>query len=259
MKLDAVQKAAQEQFSRQSGQYGQGHILQDVSDVQAAVEQIPLQEGSRVLDVATGGGHTGLYLASLGHQVILADIAAPMLEKAVALGRLRGVTAEARLHAAEELPYASGTFDLVTCRVAAHHFSSPSSFVQEAARVLASDGYLLVIDGSVPDGQPEAEEWLHQVEKLRDPSHGRFLSPKKWGELCNASGLTVIKSELTPFKQPDLEWYFTAADTSPANREAVRKLVADAPDSAREAFKLGLEETRVVWWWPRLTLIARKG
>ena len=78
MKLNEIQKASQEQFGRQSHRYGQGHILEDVADVQAALASFSLPRPARVLDVATGAGHTGLYLAGLGHDVVLADLAAPM-------------------------------------------------------------------------------------------------------------------------------------------------------------------------------------
>lgn len=75
MQLDEVQRAAQEQFARQSGRYGKGHILENVADVAEALAGISLPPVADVLDVATGGGHTGLHLASLGHRVTLADIA----------------------------------------------------------------------------------------------------------------------------------------------------------------------------------------
>ena len=66
MQLNEVQRAAQEQFAARSKRYGATHILADVSDVAEALKQIALPEGARVLDVATGAGHTGLHLASLG-------------------------------------------------------------------------------------------------------------------------------------------------------------------------------------------------
>ena len=91
MKLDEVQQAAQEQFARQSHRYGRGHILENVEDVRAGIEPLGLPRGSRVLDVATGAGHTGLFLASLGHDVTLADIAAPMLERAEEAATRRGL------------------------------------------------------------------------------------------------------------------------------------------------------------------------
>ena len=87
----------------------------------------------------------------------------------------RGLSIETRLHEAETFPYSEASFDLVTCRVAAHHFSDRDAFVREVTRVLKPGGHFLLIDGSIPDGEPVAEEWIHEVEKLRDPSHGRFL------------------------------------------------------------------------------------
>ncbi len=258
MPLDEIQQAAQEQFARQSRNYGAGHILADVQDVAAALEKIDLAPNSRALDVATGAGHTGLHVASLGHRVTLADLAAPMLERVREAAAQRGLEVETRQHAAEEFPYADGSFDLVTCRVAPHHFSSPDSFVRESSRVLSPGGWFLVIDGSVNDDEPEAEEWLHHVEKYRDPSHNRLLSPKAWRALCERHGLTVQHLELATFKQPDLEWYFETAATTPANREKVRELIAQASPSVRAIYRLAEEDGKIVWWWPRLTLIARK-
>ena len=259
MKLDAVQQAAQEQFARQSRNYGRSHILADVSDVAAALEKIPLPPRARVLDVATGAGHTGLHLASLGHDVTCADIAAPMLDRVREAAQERGLVVETRQHPAEEFPYADGSFDLVTSRIAPHHFSSPESFIRETARVLRPGGWFLLIDGSVPDDEDEAEEWLHQIEKHRDPSHHRLLTPRAWTRLCEAHGLRVQSATLRPMKQPDLEWYFETAATSAGNRKVVRELIAAAPASARAVFRLAEEEGRIVWWWPRLTLIASRG
>src|SRR4051812_29235455 len=167
MELNEVQRASQEQFARQSDRYGKGHILENVEDVRAALAHIHLPDQAKVLDVATGGGHTGLLLASLGHNVTLSDLTQAMLDRASAAAQERGLNVQTRLHSAEKFPYDAESFDLVTCRVAAHHFSSPETFVRETARVLKLGGWLLLIDGTVEDDQAEAEEWMHRVEKLR--------------------------------------------------------------------------------------------
>ncbi len=114
----------------------------------------------------------------------------------------------------------------------------------------------MLIDGSIEDDQPEAEEWLHRVEKFRDPSHNRLLTPGAWSALCEKYRLKVEKVVLTPFKQPDLEWYFETAATSPENRRAVLDLIAHIPDSARALLRLAEEDGKIVWWWQRLTLVA---
>jgi ubiquinone/menaquinone biosynthesis C-methylase UbiE len=258
MELDEVQRAAQEQFGRQSRHYGRGHVLENIEDVREALEHITLPKGAKALDVATGAGHTGLYLAGRGFDVTLADLARPMLEHAAKTATERGLTVQTRQHAAEQLPYPDATFDLVSCRVAAHHFSSPEEFVRESARVLKPGGYFLLIDGTVEDNQAQAAAWAHDVEKLRDPSHNRLLTPGAWSKLCRANNLAVRQVSVALFKQPDLNWYFEAAATSPENRAQVLKLVANAPASARKLFGIAEEDGKIVWWWQRLTLIAQK-
>ena len=258
MNLNEIQRASQEQFARQSARYGKGHILENIDDVRAALAHISLPEKAAVLDVATGGGHTGLLLASLGHDVTLSDITQAMLDRAAVAARERGLKVQTRLHSAEQFPFNDASFDLVTCRVAAHHFSSPESFVSQSARVLRRGGSFLLIDGTVEDDHPEAEEWSHALEKLRDPSHHRFVTPGTWCRFCADSGLHVVRCDLSPFKQPDLNWYFETAATPPENRQRVIELIRNAPESARKLFRLGEEEGKIVWWWQRLTLVARK-
>jgi ubiquinone/menaquinone biosynthesis C-methylase UbiE len=259
MPLDQRQQASLDQFDRQSRNYGTTHILADVGDLAAAIDGVNLPERGRALDVATGGGHTAVWLAKHGWEVTASDLSPAMIERTAELAASNGVAIGTAQHEAERLPYADGTFQILTCRVAAHHFSNPETFVSEAARVLRPGGVFLLIDGSVPDGEAEAAEWIHAVEKFRDPSHGRFLSPGEWSALCRKAGLEILKCGTTPFKQPDLNWYFETAGTSEANRDAVRNLIRSAPPQARRAFRLAEEDGKTVWWWPRLSLVARKG
>jgi ubiquinone/menaquinone biosynthesis C-methylase UbiE len=257
--LDARQEASRRQFERQSDRYGKGHLLADVSDLGRALAPVAPRAGQRALDVATGGGHTGAHLASLGLEVTVSDISAAMLANAVKLAAERGLSVAPRQHPAESMPYPDAAFDLVTCRVAAHHFSSPSGFVKEVARVLRPGGAFVLVDGTVPDGEVEAEEWLHRVEKLRDPSHGRFLTPGQWGEFCRAAGLEVRSRTVEEREQPDLERYFEIAATPDENRRRVRELVARAPASARRLFRIVERDGKVTWQWTMLLLAAVKG
>ena len=191
MTADATQAAA-EQFNRQSDRYGKSHILADTSDVKEALKGVSIPKAGKALDVATGGGHTALCLVQLGWNVTAGDIAQRMLDNAKRLLNESGFDLETRLFAAEEMPFDLQSFDLVTSRVAPHHFVSPAKFLFETARVLKPGGHFLLIDGSVPDDDPETEEWLHQVEKWRDPSHGRYLSRKAWEKLATDAGLRIV-------------------------------------------------------------------
>ena len=255
--MDQTQAAAA-QFNRQSERYGKSHILADTSDVREALRGVSIPKDGKALDVATGGGHTALCLARLGWRVTAGDVAERMLENATKLLDEAGFEIETRLFPAEQMPFAAGAFDLVTSRVAPHHFVSPAKFLLETARVLKPGGHFLLIDGSVPDDDSETEEWLHETEKWRDPSHGRYLSRKSWEKLATDAGLRIVRSELHSFKQPDLEWYFQTAGTTAENREKVLRAVREASPQVRSALNLREEEGKIVWWWPRLTLLAAK-
>jgi ubiquinone/menaquinone biosynthesis C-methylase UbiE len=257
MKLDPIQAASAAQFDRQSRHYGKGHVLERTDDLDSALRHVPLRPGWRALDVATGGGHTGLLLASRGCEVTLGDVSAKMLERAAETARERGLAVSTRQFAAEAIPFPDAAFDLVTCRVAPHHFSDPAGFVRETARVLRPGGFFLLIDGSIEDDQPETEAWLHEVEKWRDPSHNRLYSPRTWRRWCEQAGLEVKHLELQRFQQPDLEWYFNAAATTPENREKVRAAVKNASSTVRAQMRLAEEGGKVTWWWHRIVLVAQ--
>ncbi|MFA5056819.1 MAG: methyltransferase domain-containing protein [Opitutaceae bacterium] len=256
--LDRNQSAAAAQFDRQSDHYGKSHILADTRDVADGLRDVLPAAGATALDVATGGGHTALFLARQGWKVTAGDIAPRMLENARRLVEEAGLRLETRLFPAEKMPFADGTFDLVTVRVAPHHFSAPGLFVAEAARVLKPGGHFLLIDCSVPDDDPATEAWMQAVEKWRDPSHGRFLARGVWESLVRREHLAILRSELNPRKQPDLQWYFAAAATSEENRARVLDAVRTAPAKVQASLQLGEEDGRIVWWWPMLTLLARR-
>ena len=106
----------------------------------------------QVLDVATGAGHTALAFAPLVERVVASDITDEMLAQAAKLAAARGLTNVETAHAeAGELPFADASFDLVTCRLAAHHFPDPAAFVAAAWRVLKPGGTFALVDNVGPD------------------------------------------------------------------------------------------------------------
>lgn len=155
---------------------------------------VELQPAWRVLDVATGAGHTALTFAPHVQQVWATDITPEMLEQVRRQAEQRQVTnLIIELADAEQLPYADAMFDLVTCRIAPHHFDAPDRFVTEAARVLAPGGVLAVVDNIVPHGRAGA--YVNAFEKLRDPSHVRCLSMEEWRDLFVRCGFAVGHAE----------------------------------------------------------------
>ena len=55
-----------------------------------------------------------------------------------------------------------------------------------------------------------------------------------------------------------LEWYFETAATPEENRARVLEAVDTASDRVKTALRLDREDGKIVWWWPMLTLLARR-
>src|SRR3990170_1872461 len=128
---------SQERFGKYAANYVTNPIHAGGPDLARLVELVGDKPDWEVLDIATGAGHTALAVAPHVAHVIATDITEGMLATAchfVCAQGARNVTFQ--LADAEDLPYPSRSFDLVTCSIAAHHFPSPRRFVREVARVL---------------------------------------------------------------------------------------------------------------------------
>jgi ubiquinone/menaquinone biosynthesis C-methylase UbiE len=160
----------------------------------------------RVLDVATGAGHTALAFAPKVAKVTASDITPEMLQQVRKLAKERGlsnvVTAQAQ---AGDLPFPDTSYHLVTSRLAAHHFPDAKAFVRESARVLIPGGTFALVDNVSPD-DAELSARYNAFETLRDPSHGRCLGLEEWSDLIRGAGLTLVSSEVMDQDIPFGPW-----------------------------------------------------
>lgn len=186
---------SQERYGRLADGYVTSESHAKGQDLWRLVEIARPEPDWKVLDVATGGGHTALRFAPHVSQVTATDITPRMLKKAEMFVQGRGIhNVVFRRADAERLPFDDGTFDLVTCRIAPHHFPDPARFVQEGARVLKSGGLLLVQDHVLPDDRTVAQ-YVDSFERLRDPSHNRAYSEREWVGMYQTAGLDVEHTE----------------------------------------------------------------
>jgi ubiquinone/menaquinone biosynthesis C-methylase UbiE len=159
------------------------------------------QPGWHMLDVATGAGHVAYAFAPHVARVWATDITDEMMaivrEEIAARGLANVRVAHAK---AESLPFEDGSFDLVTCRVAPHHFDSIPRFLDEVRRVLKPGGRFALVDNVVPAGS--VGDFVNAFERFRDPSHLRAWTVEEWREALTQHGLTVVHEE-TIDKQMD--------------------------------------------------------
>ena len=160
-------------------------------------------DGETALDVATGGGHTANRLREVGFDVVTLDPAPGM-----------GADVLAR---AEEIPFADGSFDVVACRIAPHHFEDIRAAVAELARV--SRNLVLIEDTLYED------ETVEEAERLRDPTHVRSYSEEEWRGLLEGAGLTVEEVRVLEKSRP-LDSWLDRVGCAGEEAERVKELVA---------------------------------
>jgi SAM-dependent methyltransferase len=172
-----------------------------------------IRPGMQVLDVAGGSGDPALPLArAIGPsgRVTVADFVADMLivaqQRAEAEGLANVVCVEAD---AENLPFADGAFDAVTCRFGLYYPSEPLCALREMRRVLKPSGRVVLVTW----GPFEINAyWSAGSAVLADalgaqtpepPREFRLSDPKTLATMMETAGLTVVRSELARLR---LRW-----------------------------------------------------
>jgi ubiquinone/menaquinone biosynthesis C-methylase UbiE len=188
----------------------------------------------RVLDVATGGGHTALAVAPHVREVVATDLTPQMLDAARAFIQSKGVrNVEFSEADATALPFPDSHFDLATCRTAPHHFPDVAQFVRELFRVVRPGGLAVVIDNMVPEDR-ETAEYINSFEKTRDPSHNWSHAESEWIRFFEEAGFSGLHVEFFR-KARDFEEWTAMAGVDKRTKERLMAMLADAPNRARYA------------------------
>ncbi|MEW5987213.1 MAG: methyltransferase domain-containing protein [Chloroflexota bacterium] len=233
----------QQQFGRSAAAYATSTVHAKGASLARLVELTRPQPNWRVLDVATAAGHTALAFAPHVAWVVATDLTPAMLPVARRLAQERGLSNMVWNAAdAEALPFAPASFDLVTCRIAPHHFPHVERFLAEAARVLRPGGVLAVVDNVVPGAAGVrgrkakaaallAGRYVNALEKLRDPSHHDCLSLDEWVNGFAAAGFAVTAQE-TADKTMAFDDWVERMQVGAADQVRLRVMLRQAPEAA---------------------------
>jgi ubiquinone/menaquinone biosynthesis C-methylase UbiE len=184
----------QEQFGRNAASYLTSKPHAQGKSLDRLVALTAPQPGWRVLDVATGGGHVAYAFAPHVARVWATDITPEMVDQVRREAAKKGFgNVRAGYAKAEALAFDDASFDLVTCRIAPHHFDSIPAFVAEVFRVLKPDGLFGLVDNVVVAGS--VGDFINAFERFRDPSHLRAWTMPEWREALTAAGFAIAHEE----------------------------------------------------------------
>jgi ubiquinone/menaquinone biosynthesis C-methylase UbiE len=192
-------------WSERAQLYRESEAHREGEDLDLVVEWS--ESAETALDVATGGGHVARRLREAGINVVTIDPAPGMRPDVVSRG--------------EDLPFADETYDLVACRVAAHHFDDVEKALAEMARV--SRDRVIVVDNLFLDERAE------EADRLRDPTHVRNYTEVEWRELFELAGLRIKDIRRLP-KEIEVQPWLERAGTPDVDAERVRELLVDRID-----------------------------
>ncbi len=233
-------------FSRRAEAYAASPSHAHGADLEIVAGFAAPGPDDRCLDIACGPGHTALRMAREAGLVIAIDIAPGMLATTRRLAAERGLDNLRVLGAdAAALPFPDAGFDLVTCRIAPHHFADVPGFLAEVARVLAPAGRFVIEDSLAPD-DPEVAAFLEDLEKRRDPTHRHSLSDAEWRAALAGAGLRIT-AETVYAKRHDFALWVRRAGLEAAEIAALEARVLAAPTAVRAAlFEIEADAVRAL-------------
>lgn len=247
----------QRQYGRQAPFYANAALYGAGESLDAMAELSSLGRYRWAVDIASGAGYTAFTLAHRAQRYIVSDLTHQMLHQARRVAHKRCAKDLDYVQAAAEvLPFASDSLDLVTCRLAAHHFPSLEDAVREVARVLGPGGVFLLADTVSPDDDAVAT-WMDEVERRRDPTHVCNRKPSYWQKLLEAHGFRITHK--LP-KRVHLEFndWVERAGTPEAEAASLHKEFLKAPMKVREAFGIRSAGRDILFHWPCLVVRAVK-
>jgi SAM-dependent methyltransferase len=172
----------------------------------ALIERYAELRGKRVLDLGCGVGEYVRAFSRRGASSMGCDIASKRLGEA--RERDQGGTSTFLAAAAERLPFADGSFDVVVLNEVIEHVQDDGATLREAGRVLAPGGICVVfapnrlypfethgiylrrryIFGNIP-----LVNWLPRPLRNRLVPHARVYGSRDWRRLMAGTGLSMVE------------------------------------------------------------------
>jgi ubiquinone/menaquinone biosynthesis C-methylase UbiE len=229
-------------FAQRAAFYTTSAVHKDKAVLDRLVELARGRATDRVLDVATGTGHTAFAFVPHVKSVIASDVTPEMLNEGRRLKIEGGMdNVELQLADAHDLPFEAESFDVATCRRAAHHFVDIGRALREMLRVLRPGGRLVIDDRSVPEDD-FVDATLNRLDWLHDHSHVRQYRPSEWQRMLLEAGCTVEVIE--PYTKHRPLSAFTNG-VEPEGVAEIERIIAGLNEAQRAALNVAEKDGEV--------------
>ncbi len=258
--MKSIHTSVRDQFSQHADYYAQSsaHAKGDTLDV--ILNFADTKGTEKTLDIATGTGFTAFALAPKVAHVVATDLTPEMVTKAAELAQEQAIeNVTFSIAAAESLPFVNASLDLVTCRLAPHHFQDVPKFLSEVHRVLRIGGLFCLVDSVSPESE-KLIAWQNHVETLRDDSHVYGYPPSQWDVMVTDVGFEIEKTAHTRNALMSFLWWVRPQKNPPEVVQEIRDAFAQlTPDEAKKYYTVEPAGDDFYFSWPMYAVKARRG
>ncbi len=255
---DSTTTSAQRMFGSQASMYAtsQVHIHDNrLTTLQRMIAESPAPR--RAIDLGAGAGFTAFAAAEYAGLVVASDLTREMLLETRRIAGDRGFSNVGLCqNRAEELPFATDSIDLVTCRAAGHHFTDLGAAFNEIHRILRPAGSLVMADSVSPEDDALAV-WYNDMELRRDFSHVENRKVSVLLKMLEDRGLKVVEQHDERTYMMFNDWVKRTA-TPQADVVSLRRDFLNATPHARETFLIEPQGDDIAFAWPSLVFRAIK-
>ncbi len=257
--MKSVHTSVREQFSQHAEYYAQSSAHAQGDTLEVILDLADPAGTEKTLDIATGTGFTAFALAPKVSDVVATDLTPEMVAKASELAQEQAMeNVMFSVAAAESLPFATASFDLVTCRLAPHHFQDVPKFLSEVHRVLRTAGLFCLVDSVSPESE-KLIAWQNHVEKLRDNSHVFGYPPSQWNKMIVDAGFEIEDTAHPRNAQMSFFWWVRPQKNPPEVVQEIRDAFALlSPDDAKKYYTIESAGDDFYFSWPMYAVKARR-
>ncbi len=212
---DRHDRALAEAFDGQADRFEKAPVQTDPDALRRLVLAADFPADSLIFDAGCGPGLVSLALLEAGHRVVGVDLSGEMIAKARSRCASFGdratfdhgpIGTEARSK--------PRNFNGSISRYVLHHVTDPLKFLQEQIALVRPGGIVALSDHTT-DPRPDLAEGHEEVERLRDRTHTRNLTPGRIVDLFALAGLEAIRSVEESFTLDFDEWFDRGTPLAP--------------------------------------------
>jgi ubiquinone/menaquinone biosynthesis C-methylase UbiE len=220
---ESHRRVTQESFAKQAEEFSRSPLMTDPALLARLVDWSEVTGAESVLDVACGPGLVASAFAPKARRVVGIDVTPAMLARAIGVVREHRQLVHFVLGDVRQLPFRAASFDRVVSRRAFHHLPDAAAVLREMARVCTPAGAVLIED-QAPPADRAAAETMTVIDRLRDPSHTRAVSPDDWPALLGGCGLRLDCIEIID-REIEVDEWLPRAHPPPENEAKIRSML----------------------------------